>query len=233
MGALLWTSEFTILHILAAICCTLWTYAYIAIIRIGIKDKTCGMPIEALAFNFAWEILFGIVWFLQEHGENPQVYVNILWSIFDIGILCTFFWYGATRGMSDIGFKRYGAAFVLAAFAILGAGYYYDYPDIEAFHAITAWLVNGVMSYMFIRMLWNRGTAGQTLKIAWAKALATFAVTVAYTLPQGALLFKMYDLNYPVIIATGWICFAFDLTYVFLLSRAIKSENKRSAVNHT
>ena len=45
--------EFSVFTVLVAICATLWTYCYVAVIRIGIKEKTCGMPIEALAFNFA------------------------------------------------------------------------------------------------------------------------------------------------------------------------------------
>lgn len=215
------TDEFSIFIVLAAICATLWTYCYVLVILKGIKDKVCGMPIEALAFNFAWEIMFGIVWLIIEPGENKQVYINILWGIFDIGILATFFIWGTTRGISSKLFKRYGIGCILFGFAIFIAFFINDIHHIEEIHAISAWLVNAVMSLMFIRMLWIRGTAGQSMKIAWSKALATFAVTIAFSLPSASLLL---DINFTVIIVVGWICFAFDLTYIYLLSKALRSE---------
>jgi len=218
------TPGWSLLNFLAFICGTLWTFTYIYCIWNGIKNRACYMPIEALAFNFAWEILFGIVWFCLEPGTNLQMYVNILWGLFDIGILYTFFRYGTTRGVSHQRFKLYGLGCLIFGFAILGTGFWYDYPHIENLHAVSAWLVNGIMSVIFIRLLWARGgPSGQSLWIAWGKGLGTFAVTLAYT--RAANLNMIEDINYPVIIATGWICFAFDLTYIYLLSRALKRKD--------
>lgn len=219
------TPEFSIFWIFAAVCGILWTYCYYLVIRIGLKDKTCGMPIEALAFNFAWEIVFGIVWFALEPGQNLQAYINIVWGLFDIGILITFFLYAATRGTSAQRFKLYGVGCLVFAFAIIGAAFYHEYPEVDALHALTAWLVNGVMSLMFIKMLWSRGPKGQSMKIAWSKALGTFAVTLGFSHPTAA---QLFEANYPVIIATGWLCFAFDLTYCYLLSRALRAEKEKA-----
>ena len=37
-----------------------WTIVYIELIRKGIKDKACGMPIFALGLNIVWEFLYSI-----------------------------------------------------------------------------------------------------------------------------------------------------------------------------
>lgn len=226
----LMTPEFSMINVLAFVCATLWTACYIAVIRIGFKEKTYSMPLEALAFNFAWEIIFGIVWYLAQPGQNLQAYVNILWGAFDVAIVCTFFLYAKTRGVSDYGFKLYGAGVLFFAFAILGAAFYNNFPEIENLHAVSAWLVNGIMSLMFIRMLWSRGPAGQSLIIAWTKGLGTFAVTLAYTFPEtfgyghAETILLMESINYPVIIATGWICAIFDCCYIWMLRRALRND---------
>ena len=63
--------------------------------------------------------------------------------------------------------------------------------------------------------------------IAWGKGLGTFAVTLAYTfLPDSA---ANSNINYPVIIATGWLCFAFDLVYIRMLSQALSKVNETSS----
>ena len=37
-----------------------WTIVYIELIRHGIKDKACGMPLFALGLNIVWEFLYSI-----------------------------------------------------------------------------------------------------------------------------------------------------------------------------
>ncbi len=32
-----------------------WTVVYVEAIRVGLRDRTCAMPVAALALNFAWE----------------------------------------------------------------------------------------------------------------------------------------------------------------------------------
>ena len=64
-----------------------WTIVYIDIIHRGLKDKTYGMPLFALAFNFAWEFLFG---FVVDRGLSLQRVVNITWFLFDAVIVVAF-----------------------------------------------------------------------------------------------------------------------------------------------
>jgi len=42
------------LTILSGIC---WTAVYIELIRVGFRDKACGMPFWALGLNIAWEAI--------------------------------------------------------------------------------------------------------------------------------------------------------------------------------
>lgn len=37
-----------------------WSIAYIDAIRIGLRDRTYGVPILALALNFAWETIYAV-----------------------------------------------------------------------------------------------------------------------------------------------------------------------------
>jgi len=66
-------------------CGLFWTTAYILIIRIGLRDRTYGMPIVALAANLAWEFIFSFV----RPTAGFQQMVNIVWLLFDVGILAT------------------------------------------------------------------------------------------------------------------------------------------------
>jgi len=219
------TPEWSWLNVLAFLCASFWTYTYVAVIRQNFKCKTCVMPVEALMFNFSWEVIFGAVWLYLQRGQNPQAWVNILWALFDVAIIYSFFRFASTRGVSNLGFKKYGAAVLVFGFAIQGAAFWNDYPHIENLHAVSAWLVNAIMSLAFIRMLWVRGPTGQTMGIAWGKALGTFSVTVAYTFPG---LWANELINYPIIIATGWLCFAFDLAYISMLKKALRAEAKQA-----
>jgi hypothetical protein len=70
-----------------------WTLAYILIIRRGWKDKSYGMPVVALGANLAWEYLFS--WILPH--RSPQLEVNRIWLLFDLGILWQVLRYGSNE----------------------------------------------------------------------------------------------------------------------------------------
>lgn len=45
-------------NILVGISRLTWTTVYIELIRLGFKEKACGMPLFALTLSFAWEIYY-------------------------------------------------------------------------------------------------------------------------------------------------------------------------------
>src|SRR5512138_562428 len=81
----------TLVTVLILISGISWSIVYIDLIQRGFKDKTYGMPLFALAFNIAWEFVFG---FLVVQGINLQRVVNIIWFLLDAVIVYTYFHYG-------------------------------------------------------------------------------------------------------------------------------------------
>lgn len=79
--------------ILAGISGICWTIVYFESIRLGFKHKTYAMPFWALSLNIAWETVHSI-WGYKEEGMTIQVIFNIVWCLFDVGILYTYFKYG-------------------------------------------------------------------------------------------------------------------------------------------
>ena len=70
-----------------------WTIVYISLIYTGFKEKTYGMPLFALALNFAWELLYTVSGF-NNSPDNIQTWVNLVWCLFDVAIIYCYFKYG-------------------------------------------------------------------------------------------------------------------------------------------
>ena len=61
-----------------------WVITYIEIIRCGLRDKTCSMPLSAIGLNFSWELIF-----LLNNGWDSSrllVIINLIWIILDVVI---------------------------------------------------------------------------------------------------------------------------------------------------
>jgi len=182
------------------------------------------MPLYALALNFVWEFYFGFVWNPTGWADVWQTWINSIWCVFDVLILVTHFRYGKVKGVPKNLFRAY-STFVLG-FTFLIFGVLYMVADGEAgikyLHEITSTGVNVPMSALFITsFLWLRGTAGQSMGIAWSKFIGTGVITIGFTfLPDAA---NYFGVHYPVIIAAGWTCFALDIFYIYHLRKAIKT----------
>lgn len=201
-----------ILTILSGVC---WTVVYIEGIRVGFKDKSYAIPFYALSLNIAWELLHTVFGF--EAGLSVQTIINAVWFLFDVGILYTYFRYGAKYSsgappaIGFIGWSILGLvtalcveyAFVLEFGVAVGAGY-------------SAFLQNLLMSVLFIDMFVRRsGPEGQSIYIAVSKWLGTLAPTILFGIlgeggfPRGSFL----------ILVLGIFCSVFDLIYIWLLAR--------------
>lgn len=62
---------------------SLWTLCYILLTLQSFKDHTYGMPLFALAFNFAWEIIYAL--FVAE-SRLEQIVFSI-WLLIDLGLV--------------------------------------------------------------------------------------------------------------------------------------------------
>lgn len=187
-----------------------WTLAYILIIKRGVQDKTCGMPLLALCANISWEFIFS---FIHPH-RPPQIYVNIVWLGFDAVILFQFLRYGrpALRGILPARF--FYPAFLLALGLSFGAilSITREFGDWHGKYA--AFGQNFMMSVLFVAMLLRReGVGGQSLYIALFKMLGT-------VLPSVLFLHR-----FPSSPFLNFLCpaiFLFDGIYLALLYRRLK-----------
>src|SRR5687768_9771182 len=73
----------TVAHILQISSGLFWTLTYLLILRRGYLDRSYGMPMLALCANLSWEFIFS---FVYPHPQ-PQLYIDYLWLLFDVGIL--------------------------------------------------------------------------------------------------------------------------------------------------
>lgn len=187
-----------------------WTLVYLELIRRGFKDKRCGMPLFALAFNLSWEFLFGFVFHTSEQ-LSLQTIINIIWCGFDVVIVYLYFRYG--RGdFARSAPARWFLPWSLLAFVVGFATIYFSVVEFGVgYGAIyTAFAQNLMMSVLFIRMLVSReGVEGQAPSIALLKWIGTAAPTIQlYALTGSGL-----------VLVLGAGCFVYDAIYTVMLYR--------------
>ncbi len=159
---------------------------YIIIIYKSFKDKTCGMPLFALALNLAWEFTFSFI-YPPENLLMARI-MFILWLILDLIILYTFFKYG----YENLKYKNLITKKELNIFAILDILFsiifiilfvndisiLYENSIVQA-SGFIANLQNLIMSILFVNMILNRGnTLGQSIFIAIFKWIGTLAIAI-------------------------------------------------------
>lgn len=189
-----------------------WTIAYLLILRRGYLDKTYGMPMVALCANISWEFIFS---FVHPH-PLPQLYINYLWLLFDVGILVQFLKYGRKEFASNLPQAYFYPVFLFtllyaALFIAFMAKEFNDYIGIYA-----AFGQNLLMSVLFVHLFLKRGhAAGQSLYIALSKLVGTVFPSVLFYLyfPDSYFLMLLY---------AG--CFLLDLAYFLLLYYHLKRE---------
>ncbi|XTR36569.1 hypothetical protein ACQQ2T_08360 [Paraclostridium tenue] len=167
-------------------CGIFWIMTYIIIIYKSFKDKTCGMPLFALALNLAWEFTFSFI-YPPENLLMARI-MFILWLILDLIILYTFFKYG----YENLKYKNLITKKELNIFAILDILFsiifiilfvndisiLYENSIVQA-SGFIANLQNLIMSILFVNMILNRGnTLGQSIFIAIFKWIGTLAIAI-------------------------------------------------------
>ncbi len=185
-----------------------WTYVYIAIIRRGMKEKVCGMPLWALCLNISWEFIFS---FIFPSSQLFQEIVNICWFCMDVAIIYLYLRHEKNRINEKLRGKLFYFHFslVLATcfFAVLVFPLQFNRTD----GGFAAFLQNVVMSVLFIYMFLERGILGQSWKIAIAKLFGTLAPTIAVFVEEP---------NSPLLIFGGFFSLIFDMVYLLLMLKA-------------
>jgi len=195
----------------------LWIATYLLIVRRGFIDHACGMPLPALAVNFAWELMWGVV--LPD--KPPMDTVNQVWAAVDLVIVAQYLRWGradwprfapASWFVPSVVFT-FGAACALVYFAS------YEWKDWEVGGAYVAWLDNIMMSALFLHWAMTRDhVRGQSLWIGLTKGLGT--LLLAY--PQ----IRIDDVvvgGSPFLISMMVVCGVLDLAYLVLLHRRMRA----------
>jgi hypothetical protein len=196
----------TALAVAAGLC---WTLAYVLIVRIGLRDRTFGMPIVAFASNICWEFIYAFI----RPSSGAQHIINIVWFLLDCGIGYTVLRFGAEEFPYLSRRVFYGCLVALLAFAYPAvdlAGTQFDAGS----GAFSAFGSNLMTSALFIAMFTARPAGrGQSAGIATAKlagtAFASASVAVKSDLAtryHGGLLPYLYI-----------ACFLLDLVYLGLV----------------
>ncbi|MFE9450888.1 hypothetical protein [Streptomyces sp. NPDC006739] len=195
-----------------------WTAAYVLLIRVGLRQRTFGMPVVSCATNLSWEFMFA---FVRPPGGVQHV-INIVWFGFDLAIACTV----VRFGRSEFPYlpRRLVLPALAAVLALAYPGMNYASEQFDAgTGAITAFGSNLAMSALFLAMLSaRRSTRGQSLGIAVTKLAGTACASLSMlTNPDGD---PRYDSALMYYLYIG--CFVLDLAYVcalFAVGRAERS----------
>jgi hypothetical protein len=208
-----------LLSLLSGIC---WTVVYLELVRTGFKENTYGMPLFALALNVTWEGLYTFK-DLTAPTIPVQGWVNLVWVLFDIAIVTTYFRFGR----KEFGkFSHLQIYFIPWSILIFAMSFVLQYSFLVEFGdnapKYSAFLQNLIMSVLFICMLVARkSTLGQNQTIAVCKWLGTLAPTILIGVMNGNQL----------VLVLGIFCSVFDLIYIYALRLYSKSSAQQPEVH--
>lgn len=189
-----------------------WVIVYVEMIRIGLKEKTYGMPIFVLALNLVWEVLYSVL-SIKIDFKNPQGWLILVWFLLDILIFYTYLLYGKKHFPKSINqkyFKSWIMIILLMAF-VVQISFLIEFGRAAIFYS--AFIQNLIMSIAFINMLYIRKNAsGQNLIIAFMKWIGTLLPTIVYGV--------IYSNQLCLIL--GILCSIFDIIYIYYLTITIK-----------
>ena len=209
-----------------------WTVVYIALTYRGFKDKSYGMPLVPLALNFAWEMVFSLV-YPPAATATAGIVINGIWMLCDIGIIATYFLYSYSYfkrryEISKMAWIAYSIATFLVAFGImltggpfLGQFSSYFQADIFQGAIFIAYLQNLVISVCFLLMIWERKSSeGQSLTIGVFKCIGTGLTVGIY------YLFILHHGQAHLMNIIVGFTFLLDLVYIRTIYRQLKKEGK-------
>jgi len=155
-----------------------WTAAYLAIIVIGFRQKTYGVPLVCICLNVVWEFLFTfevtdarLHWFF--------IWGNGLWFFFDLVIVAQLFLYGKNAQVvpwvKDCFYPVAVGTLVAAAIGLYTFTFYFR--DVKG--VASSMTMNLAMSALFVPLLFSRpDLRGLSYAAAWLKLVGTAAGSV-------------------------------------------------------
>ena len=194
-----------------------WIVAGLDAFRIGLRDKTYGVPFVAIALNTMW-VLIGATWYIASMGFRPFALTFLVWGVLDILLLITYFKFGYSEFDNLFGQnKQTFIGFSILLFLCAGAWQAVFCYNSELWLIDTAFTQMILTSMMFVYMLFaRRSSRGQSMLIAVAKCIGSL----------GPALYGWLRMRDCFMAGLGTICFVLDCAYIVLLYRMIQAEKR-------
>ncbi len=200
--------------------CVLWTIAYGILIKLAYQHQVTTLPILAICLNFTWELMAVFVL------PNPSLAWTVLewsWVVLDLGLVILL-WRNGARNLSVAALRPYFHPLLLALLVLCFVGqltFVLTFGDLLGF--IDAFIINLVMSALFISMFFQRGPRypGLSYGAAWLKMIGTGCTSIqcAVLLPEIRPDVPSWGFLYFLYV----VIFLLDAAYVALLHSARRS----------
>ncbi|WNR44874.1 transmembrane-type terpene cyclase [Paenibacillus roseipurpureus] len=176
-----------------------WTIAYVLMIYKSFQDRRPSIPLAALCANLTWQTIFTFIYPI----DDLQMLINLVWLALNFMIMLQYLAYTTHRKHKTIRLLLSLAAAFLIHLSFTG-----EFQDLQGKYL--AFGMNFMMSLLFIVMLRQQGTLGQSVGIGVMKFLGSMcaAIIFYYLFPDSPLLLVLYVF---IIIL--------DLTYIIMLKR--------------
>lgn len=186
-----------------------WVVTYALAARIGFRERTYALPMLAVALNFSWELLYGV---LHPAEATAARLLHGTWFLLDIAILFQLLRYGRENQQYPLVARHYPAvAAGTLALAFLGQLFFRSQMTrmdllADSQGVAAAYVTNLVMSVLFIFFLPARPTGkGISLTVAWTKFLGTFLVSLGNLLAYLSERRPAYQVQYREVGDSTWI----------------------------
>ena len=165
-----------LIQAMIGVCALAWVAAYLLIIKRGFQDKSCGMPMIALCFNFSWELIFGYI----EPDAPPQDLVNQVWLLVDAVIVYQYLRYGRRRFPANAPSWLFAPSFFVSLLLAFGMVMTFTIQFDDFGGPWSGWTMNFAMSGLFIWWVLVRDDVdGQSIYIALFKLVGTLGIDLA------------------------------------------------------
>jgi hypothetical protein len=199
-------TDYTVLqHLCFAVGCFLWVIVYIIVIKNIRKFQFIEIPMVAICFNFAWEILWSWV-FDTDMGLLYQ-WGYRAWFFLDCFIVYNVFKYGHKQLVS---MPKKFAEFILITGFLMAISILYPYikiydAPISHMGGYTGFLVNLFNSALFISLIVRKNNIALFSEwVAWLKFFGTGLVTV----------FAFLKFTDPFLLVMGVVVAVLDIIYI-------------------
>lgn len=163
-------------NFIGALGCVAWMAAYVLILRRAHRDKAYGMPLLALCLNITWE---GVA-FMSPNPVTLWKYIEGIWLFIDVALLWQLWKYGRDEALPG-SLKPFFLPLVIGTL-VLCTIFHWTWLKFwdDKLLFVDAFIINLVMSVMFIQLWFRRLPNGKGLSIsaAWCKMIGTALTSI-------------------------------------------------------